>query len=537
MKNLLLGLCSLLCFSATGQPNKNLTLRKHYSFGNIPLSNICGYAKNGKEYALVGTYLGMTIIDVTNPSFPVKITDIPGPPSIWREIKVWQDYAYVTTEGGGGLQIVNLGSLPSSAVLYRSWKGTGDILDQLNTIHALHIDNGYVYIYGSNIENKGAIIASLADPWNPVYVGKFNQSPTLNGYIHDGFVRNDTLWACHIYAGYFSAIDVSDKTNPVQLAIQETPVRATHNSWLSDNSKVLYTTDEAAYSSLVAYDVSDVNDIRELDRITLNNSGSVVHNTHVLNDYTINSWYSDGVVIVDGQRPDNLIVVGHYDTSPLYSGPGYDGCWGVYPYLPSGTIIASDIETGLYIFTPNYVRGCYLEGTVKDSLTNLPLADARIEIIYGSGKITDSSKTSGIYKTGIADSGYYTVKYSKSGYKSKVFQPLKLSNGVLVEKNVKLIAGSGADTVYTVVEKNYAQRPVLNAYPNPFSSNLSLEFKLTTGNGRLLISNILGKTIKAVELTEREGVITLGEELSPGIYFGKIESPGAVSQAVKLIKH
>ena len=42
---------------------------------------------------------------------------------------------------------------------------------------------------------------------------------------------------------------------------------------------------------------------------------------------------------------------GWADTYPGASG-GYDGVWGVCPYFPSGTVIASDMQTGLYVFRP-----------------------------------------------------------------------------------------------------------------------------------------------------------------------------------------
>ena len=31
--------------------------------------------------------------------------------------------------------------------------------------------------------------------------------------------------------------------------------------------------------------------------------------------------------------------------------PVYNGLWGTYPYFPSGTVIGSDIEKGLFVWT------------------------------------------------------------------------------------------------------------------------------------------------------------------------------------------
>ncbi|MEY4111414.1 MAG: hypothetical protein RLZZ46_1770, partial [Bacteroidota bacterium] len=387
----LLSLFLLISISATAQPpvGKNIQLAGTLTYPQgVVMSNIGGYVDSlGNEYALVGTSEGLSIVDVTNPAVPVEVAAIPGPNSIWREVKTWQKYAYVTTEGGAqGLQIVDLSNLPdASNIPYQTWQpfvSAGSSGQTLETIHALHIEDGFVYLYGSNNGNTtggpidGIVIADLSDPWNPTVAGLFDQY-----YIHDGYVRNDTVWGGAIYNGFFSVIDVTDKANPVVLQTQQTPSVFTHNTWLSDNSRYLFTTDEVSDSYLGVYDINDLSNITEMDRIQSQNPGSlsIVHNTHILNDYAVTSWYTDGVVITDGHRPGNLVNVGWYDTSPL-TGDGFNGCWGVYPFLPSGNLVASDIEGGLYVLTPTYVRAAYLEGTVTDSICGDPLAGVTVTI-------------------------------------------------------------------------------------------------------------------------------------------------------------
>jgi choice-of-anchor B domain-containing protein len=410
----------------------NVTFRSNLPY-NGALANIGGYVDgNGTEYALVGYEFGLSIVNLADPANPFVAFDVTGTTSDWREVKTWQEYAYVTTEGCcNGLQIINLSYLPDS-IQVKTWQGDGAITGQLETIHALHIDNGFAYLFGSNLFNGAAVIADLADPWNPTYKGN-----TPGTYIHDGYVRNDTLWAGHIYDGYFSVMDVSDKTNPLLLATQNTPGLFTHNTWLNDQGNVLFTTDEVNSSYLTSYDISDLNNITELQRVQLTpGSGSVVHNTHTLNDYEIVSWYKDGIAIVDVSRPDNMIVTGHYDTFLQGSGGGFDGCWGVYPYLPSGTIVASDMSNGLYVLTPNYVRGCYLEGTITDSVSGMTLNAATINIL--NQNTTKQSNISGVYKTGLATAGTYDVEVSKPGYITKTITGVVLQNGVLTQLDVQL---------------------------------------------------------------------------------------------------
>ncbi len=86
----------------------NIQLRGTLDYPGQTLANICGYAQNGQEYALVGASKGLSIVNVTNPTNPVQIVQIPGPNNLWKEIKVYRNYASITTEGGGGVQIVDL---------------------------------------------------------------------------------------------------------------------------------------------------------------------------------------------------------------------------------------------------------------------------------------------------------------------------------------------------------------------------------------------------------------------------------------------
>jgi len=424
---------------------QNIQLRAHLPYSPVNLANIGGYVDSaGREYALVGESNGLAIVDVTNPDSLLPLFQVPGVNSIWREVKTWQHYAYVTNENGNGLQILNLAYLPDS-IQITQWHGDSTIAGNLQTCHALHIDNGYLYLYGcgngtSRLFHGAAIICDLhADPWNPHYLGHTTDlGTTFASYVHDGYVYHDTLWAGHINSGQLMVWDCADKANPVLLASLTTPGQFTHNTWLSDDKQTLFTTDEVSDSYLTAYDVSDLGNITELSRFqTAPGSNATVHNTHILNDYAVTSWYTEGVVITDVSRPQNPIEVGKYDTYAA-GGGGQNGCWGVYPYLPSGNLVVSDIQNGLFVLTPTYVRGCYLEGIVRDSVTNFPLQNVNVSInAMATNKSTDID---GAYKTGTADSGTYTVTFSVNGYYPLTVPGVVLTNGVLTSLDVKLLS-------------------------------------------------------------------------------------------------
>jgi choice-of-anchor B domain-containing protein len=471
---------------------KNMTLRSQLSYPGKQLANIGGYVDSlGNEYALVGHSEGLSIVNVQDPDNPFIVQEIPGPNSIWREVKTWQKYAYVTTEGGsGGLTIVDLTNLPSSNLPYQNWAPTITTpvsTYTLSTIHALHIDNGYVYLYGANNGSgiDGIVIGDLSDPWNPTVAGLYD-----GFYVHDGYVRNDTVWAGHIYDGFFSVIDVTDKANPVAVAQQNTPNNFTHNTWLSDNSKYVFTTDEVDNSYLAAYDVEDVSNITFIDKIQSQNAGSlsVVHNTHILNDYAVTSWYKDGVVTTDVHRPQNLVNVGWFDTSPL-SGGGYDGCWGVYPYLPSGNLVASDMQEGLFVLTPTYVRACYLEGSAIDSICGAPITGVIVTIV-GAGVI-DSTNSIGEYKTGTPDAGTYTVTFEKAGYNTITINNVVLDNTIVTPLNVQMVSSQSVSLSGAV--QSAAGNPLANI---PVSiSNANYAYSYTSdNNGEFSQCGLIGGT-------------------------------------------
>ena len=433
---------SIILFAAvfSRAQNFNLTLAANLTYPGQTLANIWGYVDTlGNEYALVGAQNGLSIVNVTNPAAPFQVAQILGPVSEWREVKTWGKYAYVTTENGSiGLQIVNLSNLPGTSLPVATWKPV-IAPDTLKTIHALHIDAGRAYLYGSNVGSGGILIADLSTPMSPVYLGRYNGS-----YVHDGYVRNNRCYAGRIYAGECTVIDVSTPATPAVLQSWQTPGMFAHNSWLSTtNDNYCFTTDEVSNSWLASYDITNLANVTLLDQIQSQHpgSGSIVHNTHIINkngkDYAVTSWYHDGVVISDVSNPANLVNVGWYDTYPQGGGDGFDGCWGVYPFLPSGNIVASDINNGLFVLVPTYAAACYIQGTVTDSITGNPVGNALVTIVAQS--VTQTADLVGFYQTGIGAPGIYSVQYSRPGYITKTINNISLTAGNTITQNVQLV--------------------------------------------------------------------------------------------------
>ncbi len=446
---------SLMCFFFLFIGNQSLSAQlnidslSHIDYQQLHganLNDVWGYVDElGNEYAIVGTSKGTSIVNITDGANPQEVFWLAGTESIWRDPCVYGNYAYVTTEAEDGLLIIDLSPLPQSTNLTSTFY-TGPASNPWQSAHTCFTSsNGYAYIFGSNRGNGGVIMLDIhTNPMSPIEVGTYDAY-----YVHDGYERNDTLYIAHIYDGFFSLVNVADKLNPILLGTRTTPNTFTHNIWPSANGQFVYTTDEISGAYVTAYDITNGSNIQEVDRVqSAQNSMVIPHNVHVRGEYLVTSYYSDGVIVHDATYPYNLVQVGNYDT---YIGqtPGFDGCWGVYPFFPSGKAVAADITKGLFIVNMHYQKACYLEGVVTDAVSGLTLSDVAVQL--SSAVMQEKTNQLGFYATGTALSGVYTVSFSKAGYYPMTIT-LSLINDELITLNVPLIPIDPFSVNITVLE-------------------------------------------------------------------------------------
>jgi len=448
MNKILFILITLPLF-AFSQNSYNMGLIGAYEWNLTEGNDIWGWVdpNDGGEYALVGLNDGFACVNVSSPSNPTLEFQIADINSTWRDVKTWGNYAYVTTEADAGLLIVDLTDMTGNTNWHVSNftnPNTGASVE-FTAAHNLYIDeNGICYIFGAssatgNSPSDGAIFLDVAaNATAPHYLGEWNEH-----YIHDGMVRGDTMYAGCIYAGELYVVDVSDKNNPSTLGTHSTPNNFTHNAWISDDGDFVFTTDETSDAYLAAYDITDCNNIQEVDRIQSNpGSSSIPHNTHVDGNFLITSYYRDGTTVHDISQPNNMVQVAYYD-SYSGSGNGFDGCWGTYPYLPSGIIISSDINSStngnakLLVFERGFSGACYLEGNVTDGSTGAAIIGANIVILNTIIPNSSTTNLSGNYSCGNADGGIFDVVFSMPGYINDTLQAT-LINGQVVILNAVL---------------------------------------------------------------------------------------------------
>ena len=434
MKYVLFFLLSLVGSSTFAQFSiDSLSHIDYQALHGANLNDVWGYTDElGNEYAIVGTSKGTSIVDITNGAQPQEVFWLPGSESIWRDPCVYGNYAYVTTEAEDGLLIIDLSPLPQSVNLSTALY-TGPAANPWQSAHTCYTsESGYAYIFGANRGNGGVIILDLnTNPMQPVEVGVFDMS-----YVHDGFERNDTLYTGHIYDGYFCVVDVSDHANPVLLATHPTPNLFTHNIWPSADGSVVYTTDEISGAFVAAYDISNLQQIQEIDRVQSAEGTSVIpHNVHVKGAYLVTSYYSDGIVVHDAHDPQNLIKLGSFDTYPGQT-PGFDGCWGVYPFFGSNKAVAADITEGLFVLQINYAPAASLVGEVKDLISGQLLDQVSVALLGAA--MSEKTNAQGVYKTGMPGTGTYVINVNKPGYYPQTMQ-VNLTAGQTTTLNFNLL--------------------------------------------------------------------------------------------------
>jgi len=452
----------LLPFLMSSQSNYNLSLLGTLDWNNTEGSDIWGWADGiGNEYALVGLNNGFSVVNVTTPTNPVEEFFISDINSTWRDVKTFGHYAYVTTEANAGLLIVDLSDMSGNTYFYQTIFNGNNSSTEFTAAHNLYIDeNGVAYIFGASSNSgsspaDGAIFLDVAtNPIDPSYLGEWNDF-----YIHDGMVRGDTMYVGCIYEGELYIVDVSNKNNPQNLGHTTTPSSFTHNAWVSNDGNYVFTTDEQSDAYVGSYNITDMNNIQEVDRIQSNpGSNSIPHNAHVDGNFLITSWYRDGTVVHDITYPNNMIEVANYD-SYAGSGDGFDGCWGTYPFLPSGNIISSDINSNnsnnarLLVYSRDFQQASYLDGNVSDITNSLPIASANIEILNTLSLISTSSDISGNYSSGIASTGNYDIVFSAVGYLSDTLNT-NLSSGIITTVDIQLQPLVSFNTSGIVVDIN-----------------------------------------------------------------------------------
>jgi choice-of-anchor B domain-containing protein len=507
----------------------NITLLSNLNeYPSAGYSNIWGYvAPDGTEYALLGVGTGTSIISLADPANPVECAFIPAPQSIWRELKVWGNYAYVATDAtGNGLQIIDLSQLPTTATLVNT------LNTYFNNCHDLLIDDGFCYTVGGDSPG-GMSILDLSNPVVPFRTAYY----TASGYVHDIYIWNDTVVASCGSSQEYHLVDVTDKYNPQFIsASAPLPGIYAHSGWMTENKRYFYATEEFNVRDLTVWDLQDRTSWDLIIPTWGLSNNSIIHNLYIKGNYAHVSYYTSGYVVLDITDPTNPQLAGQYDTYPQNNSGNYDGAWGVYPYLPSGNAIISDMSTGLWVL--------HFDGEVPVELTSFTARSNGNSVTLDWSTATEKNnqgfeierKSGGdFYTIGFVEGFGTTTEPVDYSYVDK-----NLENGVY-EYRLKQVDfdGSFSFSEEIAVEVSNPSSFVLNQnYPNPFNPSTNIKFSLPiSGYTNLSIYNLVGEKVK--ELVNEvlvEGEYNLqfdATNLPSGIYIAKL-STNSSNQTIKM---
>ncbi|NUQ26838.1 MAG: choice-of-anchor B family protein [Saprospiraceae bacterium] len=326
------------------------------SLYNNTYNDVWGLAVNGREYAVIGSTAGTHFIDVTNPTELEEVAFVPGAAQggqiIHRDFKNYGCYLYgVCDEGASTLQIMDVSYLPDSVHLVYNTN------ESLVRSHNIFVDttNAVLYCFaafGGPAATSAMRVYSLANPELPEFIGEYNNFGMQVGHVHDGYVRDGIAYLNCGYSG-FAIVDFTNPYQPVTLStLTDYPFSGyNHSCWGSSDGDYLYMADENHGYKIKALRVSDPTNIEVVATFDAesNSSMSIPHNQLVACNYLYVSYYYDGLQVYDISDPADPHRVMQYATSTLANNGSYAGAWGVYPFLPSGNILVSDMQNGLYV--------------------------------------------------------------------------------------------------------------------------------------------------------------------------------------------
>jgi len=310
-----------------------------------------------KEYAIIGLFQGVGFVDVSDPVNPVWIVYVPShtSSSIWRDIKVYNNRAYMVSEARGhGMQVYDLTRL--RGLTAPAVEHSPDYhVDYFGNAHNIVIneETARAYATGSNQCRGGLVIMDISQ-LAPVIVGCFSE----DGYAHDA--------ECVIYRGPDAAyqgkeicfsynedtltiVDVSSPANPTLISkLGYSGSIYTHQGWLDERQEFAYMNDEYDEPDTGVNTTTYVLDVRSLENPRMHQryrhaTQTQDHNNYILGNYVYQANYESGLRILRIKSDHTLEEAGYFVT-PL--------AWSVYPYFPSGNIVVSSTPAGLFVFKP-----------------------------------------------------------------------------------------------------------------------------------------------------------------------------------------
>lgn len=343
--------------------------------GGATSGNDCwGYTSpSGREYALIGTSDGTAFVEVTDPGAATLVSFKTGPNSLWRDMKTYGDNAYVVSEGGSGIQIFDMSAIDSGTVTLVNTITTGGCTTASHNI-VIDTTSGFLYRCGGSgspcagSTPQGLVIYNVgSNPDNPPFAGLYSTR-----YVHDaqvvvstrpGALNGAQLAFCAAddgSGGGTANLHVLNVTNKASITTVATAAYTSnafsHQIWLTPDQRYAYLNDELDEQSFgfnTRTRIFDVSNPAAPVFLGFFSSGStsIDHNLYVTAGNKIfEANYRSGLRVFDNTSPTAPTVYGFFDTYEADDIADFNGLWSNYPFFPSGTVIGSDLEKGLFVW-------------------------------------------------------------------------------------------------------------------------------------------------------------------------------------------
>ncbi|MBG79703.1 MAG: hypothetical protein CMJ39_03200 [Phycisphaerae bacterium] len=340
----------------------------------LPLSELGGYSTgndcwgyvspSGREYAIIGVNSATIFIEVTNPGNAQIVGTIAGPDSLWRDVKIFDHYCYAVSEGGNGIQVIDMNNIDLGVVTLVNTVTDGGTTATHNV--AIDTISGFLYRTGGGSPGGLRIYDLNADPVNPPYVGTWPDK-----YVHDAqivtypagspYAGRQIAFCCGGFNGGFDGtgltiVDVTNKSNIFIVgSVEYSNNNYSHQGWLTEDFQYFYLNDELDEQNTGSTTLTRILDVSNLANPFLagtctTGSNAIDHNLYIRGNRMYQANYQSGLRIFDITDPLNPDQVAWFDTYPGGNSASFNGMWSTYPYFPSGTIICSDLERGFFAF-------------------------------------------------------------------------------------------------------------------------------------------------------------------------------------------
>ncbi|MFO0837854.1 MAG: choice-of-anchor B family protein [Phycisphaerae bacterium] len=325
--------------------------------------NSCtGYVSpSGREYAIMGLSHGTGFVEITDPGNAQIVTVKVGPTSLWRDMKTYGNYCYCISEGGGGIQVFDISQIDAGVITQLGSVTTGGA----TATHTLALNAASGYLYRCGGSGNGLRIYSLTNPASPTFVAswvsRYVHEAQIVSYTSGPYAGKEIAFCCGGTNNGFNntglyILDVTNKAAITQLGFVTWPNAGySHQIWLSDDRRYAYVNDELDEETFGLTMRTLIIDVQNLSTPTLtstfsNGNTSIDHNLYVKGNLIFESNYRSGLHVIDATNPTAPVEIANFDTWPPDDFAYYNSLWNNYPFYPSGTIIGSDIEKGLFVW-------------------------------------------------------------------------------------------------------------------------------------------------------------------------------------------